>query len=176
MKAVCSWCGKNLGDISPHENLSTTHCMCPECEEYFVNSIEIHRLGDFLDRFDKPVLVVDSAGRDIAANQTMADMLGKPRREFYGLMGGEIQECNHSRNPAAFTQAVHGLTCTMKLLIEQVQKDGIEHHDVPAYFDRNGRRNYFFISVRMEQSHIRLIISEILNAHAGFEAARGITL
>ena len=175
MKCICSWCGKEMGKREPHDDQSTTHCMCPECEEYFVKSMEVRRLGEFLDRFEKPVLAVDSAGRDLAANQNMADMLGKPRREFSGLLGGEITECNHGRNPSGCGLTIHCVTCTIRLLIEQIMRDGVERNDVPAYFDKGDRRNYYFISVKSEKSHIRLKISEILNAHAGFENARGLT-
>jgi len=149
--------------------------MCPECEEYFVKAMEVHRLGEFLDRFDKPVLVVDSAGSDIAANQKMADLLGKSRREYHGLLGNEISECRHSRNPSGCGQTIHCVTCTIRLLIEQILHDGMAHTDVPAYFDRDGKRNYYFISIKSETNHISLRIGEILNTHAGLETARGTT-
>ena len=31
MKAVCSWCGKSMGEKAPLEDKSTTHGMCQDC-------------------------------------------------------------------------------------------------------------------------------------------------
>jgi hypothetical protein len=80
MKVICSYCRTSLGEKEPLDSDLVSHGMCEECVEYFTRQWDGLPLGEYLDRFESPVLVVDKDCRILAANQGMADMLGKGER------------------------------------------------------------------------------------------------
>ena len=107
MKVICSYCRKFQPDKEPFDQDILSHTMCPECYEHYWRQWEGLSLGEYLDGFDAPVLMVDADGRIAAANQAAADRLGKADRRAEGLLGGEAMECVYSRLPEGCGKTVH---------------------------------------------------------------------
>ena len=40
MTRICAWCGRFLGTAPPQDDRSTTHGICPECEEYAAAEVD----------------------------------------------------------------------------------------------------------------------------------------
>jgi hypothetical protein len=80
MKVLCSYCRTSLDDKEPLDNDIVFHGICEDCLKYYKQQWKGLSLGEYLDRFESPVLVVDKDCRILAANQGMADMLGKGER------------------------------------------------------------------------------------------------
>lgn len=133
MRVVCSYCGAPLGETEPLEDESLSHGMCLACRDHFARQWRGERLGEYLDSFSKPVLVVTGDERRIvAANQAMADLLRKSDRELFGLLGGEAIECVNARRPEGCGNTIHCRTCTIRRTVSDVLQTGESRIDVPA--------------------------------------------
>ncbi|MFH2008672.1 MAG: hypothetical protein ABI333_18945 [bacterium] len=93
MKRICSYCRKPLGTVAPLDDDTITHGMCVPCKERFVSQWEGQSLGEYLSRYDDPVLVVNEDRRVIAVNQAMTRTMNRPAEAVKGLLGGEARIC-----------------------------------------------------------------------------------
>lgn len=160
MKVICSYCRKRLPDKAPFDDPEPTHTMCAECLAYFEAQWKGQGLGEYLNRFDAPVLAVDADGRLIAANQSAAELLGRPAEELTGLLGGEATECVNARLPGGCGQTIHCQRCTIRKTVTETMQTGKPSTDVHAYLDRDEGRVYFLISTEREGDFVRLTIRE----------------
>ena len=160
MKIICSFCRVDLGEKEPLDGDSVTHGMCDACSDHFGRQWDGLDLGEYLDRFDRPVLAVNRDGRIVAANQPMADMLGRSERRFFGLMGGEAMECLYSRLPEGCGNTIHCETCTIRNTVMEVRETGEPREGVPAYVDREGGRVWLTISACERDGIVLLVIEE----------------
>jgi hypothetical protein len=153
MKVICSYCRKKLEDKEPLESDVLSHGMCPECMEHFSRQWGGQSLGAYLDQFEVPVLVVDHSCRIVAANQEMADMIGKGERDVFGLLGGEAVECVYSRFDDGCGNSIHCRTCTVRNSVLHTIETGESLHRVECYVDLDTGRTPFFVStVKLEKS------------------------
>ncbi len=132
---VCSFCGKALGHKAGLASGQTSHGMCPECADHFRRMWEGMSLGEYLDQFEVPVLVVDADARVVAGNQALAAALGKSERQTCGLLGGQAMACVHSRLPEGCGKTVHCKTCTVRNTVEAALEAGKPQLQVPAYLE-----------------------------------------
>lgn len=153
MKVICSYCHKRLDDKESLDNDLVSHGMCEECVEYFKQQWDGQSLGEYLDRFEFPVLVVDEGCRLLAANKEMADMLGKGERELYGLLGGEALECVYARLEEGCGETVHCRICTVRNAINYTIQTGESLHRVECYVELDTRREPYLVStVKLDRS------------------------
>jgi len=153
MKTICSYCRVDLGDQEPLDNDLVSHGMCAGCAEHFSRQWKGLSLGGYLDRFEFPVLILDDNTRILAANQEMADMLGKGERETHGLLGGEALECVYSRLEEGCGETVHCRTCTVRNCINQTVQTGESLHRVECYVEQDtGRKPFFVSTVKLDRS------------------------
>jgi len=151
-----------MGEKEPFEDDRVTHTMCKECSEHFTKQWSGLKLGRYLDDFDAPVIAVDEDGRLVAANQQMADMLGKPQREVAGFLGGEAMECVFARLPEGCGRTIHCKTCTIRKNVMATMETGESHVRVPAHLDRDDGRIHFLISTHKKDTFIQLVIEEVV--------------
>ena len=161
MRVICSYCRAELAPKEPLADDSITHTMCPDCLDHFGRQTEGWSLGELLDQFDVPVLAVDCDGRAIAANQATADMVGKSRRELFGLLGGDLMECAHARLPGGCGKTVHCKACAIRNTVQKTIETGEPQTRVRAYLNQDGGRIEMFISTSRIPSGVVLIIEDL---------------
>ena len=161
MKVICSFCRKKLQDKEPLDQGVISHGMCDECLEYFMLQWDGPSLGEYLDRFEIPVLVVDEACRIVAANQEMADMIGRGEREMCGLLGGEAIECVYSRLEEGCGNEVHCRTCTVRNTVMHTIQTGESLYNVECYVELDrGRAPYRVSTVKLDRS-VQVVIEPL---------------
>ena len=153
MKVICSYCRKKIKDKEPLDNNLISHGMCENCVEHFTRQWDGQSLGEYLDRFEVPVLIVNESCRILAANQEMADMIGRGDREIYGLLGGEVFECVYSRLEEGCGNEVHCRTCTVRNTVMHTIETGETLHRVECYVERdNGKEACLVSTVKLDKS------------------------
>ena len=135
IRTICAYCHATIAEEIATGDDQTSHGMCGACEAHFRPQwFEGVTLGEYLDRFGDPVLVVDGQGRVVAANRPMATLLGWPSRALAGLLGGDAMECQYARLPGGCGQTVHCKTCTIRRTVEATLGDGQPRLRVPTHF------------------------------------------
>ena len=132
MKVICSYCSKEIGEKKPLDDGSVSHSICKDCHEYYSKQITGMSFDEYLDRFDVPVFIVDDEVRILAANEMAETMLGKPMKDFVGLLGGEALECVYARLPEGCGNTIHCVTCAIRITVTSTIQDGVLHKDVPS--------------------------------------------
>ena len=127
--------------------------MCPECADHFSRQWEGLSLAEYLDSFDFPVMVTEGEGRIVAANQPMATMLGKEKRDVTGLLGGEAFECSYARLEGGCGKTVHCQTCTVRNTIMSTHETGEPVYKQRCYVQHDSGKKYYLVTtVKLEQS------------------------
>jgi hypothetical protein len=150
-----------LGDKQPLDSDAVSHSICTECERHFSKQWAGLKLGEYLDDFDLPAMALNEEGRVVAANQRMAEILGKKDRIRCGLLGGEAMECQFARLPEGCGRTVHCQTCTIRRTVMAVIDTGQPQLRVPAYLDQSDRRIRLVISAYERQGFAQIVIHEI---------------
>ena len=133
MKRICSYCEKDLGEdpsIFPIEGV--THGVCDDCLLWLRNGMN-QSLRDYLNKFDFPVLLVDSNVDVKMANNEAKIFIGKELSEIEGYAGGEAIECEHARLPGGCGNTIHCTTCTIRNAATDTYRSGENFDNIPAY-------------------------------------------
>ncbi len=118
MKIRCAWCGCDIGQKEPLENTSTTHGMCPACEESDPLGLRPASLEDTLNGHSAPVLVVDENHRAVTLNHAMAQRLGTDAACVSGLPTGNALLCRYAEQPGGCGHTIHCQTCAIRLQVD----------------------------------------------------------
>jgi len=161
VKAVCSFCEKDLGTREPLDDHSVTHGMCEDCYDHFGEQWDGMQLGEYLDRFDAPVAAMTPEGRVIAINAAMAAATGVHSRDAAGLLGGEFMECVNSRLPDRCGHTVHCTSCAVRNAVEGTMATGEPTESIPAWVDRDGGRLDMLISTTKQGEWVQLVIEPV---------------
>lgn len=161
MRIVCSYCRREMGEKEPLDDDMLSHGMCAGCEHYSAKQWAGLRLGEYLDGIDLPAIAVDQDIRVVAANQRMAEILGKNDREQFGLLGGEAMECQFARLPEGCGKTTHCQTCTIRRTVMDAIDTGQPQLRVPAYLNQIERRIKMVISAYKHDRFVRIVIEEI---------------
>ena len=142
-----------MGEKEPLEDGQVSHGMCPECVYHFSRQWNGLSLAEYLDSFDFPVMVSDGDSRIFAANQPMASMLGKEKRDITGLLGGEAFECAYARLKEGCGLTEHCQTCTVRNTITSTYETGEPVFNQRCYVQHDsGKRYYLVTTVKLERS------------------------
>lgn len=172
MRVVCSYCRKEMGEKEPLEDASVSHGMCASCRDHFVQQWKGQQLGHYLDSFSEPVMVLSGEEqRIVAANQPMADLLGKSDRELFGLLGGEAIECVNARRTGGCGRTLHCKVCTIRNTVRDVLDTGESREHVPATIATGGGTIDFLVSARRLDSGAVEVRLEALSEAAQREQA-----
>ena len=129
MKKICAWCNKNLGE-NYHDNNDEiiSHGICSICsiclKEYFdVDKPE--NLKKILDKFESPVMVVDSNGNVLSANNIACEKIGKKYEEISSLRAGVVMDCENSILPGGCGGNEKCEGCLIRNTVMETLKTGI---------------------------------------------------
>lgn len=157
----CSYCNTDLCEKEPLDQKDISHTICDECFEYFNKQITGQDLCEYLDRFEKPVLVVNQEGRVIAFNKLFSRTLGKSYRNLIGARGGEALECEYARLPEGCGNTVHCQTCTIRNTVEKTLITGESQIKVPAYLYQDGQYLDLEISAYKNDDTVRVVVEKV---------------
>lgn len=158
MRVICSYCREDLGRKEPLNDERITHGMCVACADRFVRQWEGQRLGEYLDRFECPVLAFNAEGRIVAVNAHMEAMLGKNAREILGYLGGEVMECRYARLEGGCGQTQHCEACTIRRTVMATHETGEPQSMVTATITRDDDSVQLVISTCKAGDIVRLTI------------------
>jgi PAS domain-containing protein len=161
VKVVCSYCASDLGEKAPLEERSISHGMCAACHAHFRRQWRGLSLGEYLDAFPCPVIVVDGDARTIAVNGPMADLLGRSSEEVFGLLGGEALECAHARRPGGCGGSVHCRTCAIRNSVTMTLETGEPCLRVPAALERPGGPLRFLVSTHKLGPVVQVVVEAV---------------
>ncbi len=133
MKLVCSKCNKNYRDDyseSSSERVITSG-ICDDCANFFLWPNR-PTLTDFLDRFDAPIVAIDSLGNVITASQRARELLQKELSDIERLQGGNVFECAFAKLPEGCGKTIHCDGCTIRNTVMDTLNTGKSHSKIPA--------------------------------------------
>lgn len=158
MKIICSYCRKELGEKERFNDDRVSHGICSECFDYFDKQIKGLSLERYLDEFEAPIIIVNAAGRILASNKMAEEMIGKPRREIFGLLGGEAMECVYARLPEGCGNTVHCETCTIRRTVMKAMESGEPQLHVDVTLKQETREIKMVISTDKIDELVRIVI------------------
>jgi hypothetical protein len=161
VRLICSYCRKDLGTKAPLRDGSVTHGMCVACGEYFGAQWNGMSYGQYLERFDFPVVMFEGDLRVVAINQPACAALGREAGELVGLLGGEAMECGRARLPGGCGKTVHCSTCTIRNTVTRTHRTGEALSRVPATLRRSDRAVDLLISTAREGKLVRVTIEQV---------------
>lgn len=171
MKVACSYCQAMLRDKEPLDDPTTTHAICGACFEHYAPQWDGQSLGEFLDRFDSPVVAVDEDSRVLAINQSAAEHYGIEQRDAAGLLGGEAFECAHARLPGGCGQTIHCKGCAIRNTVAETQRSGRTMQRVPASLTTQDRTAQLLVSTFARDGVVFLHIEPALPSTAEVSTA-----
>jgi hypothetical protein len=135
MKVLCSYCRTSMGEKAPLDDPSTSHGVCPACFEHYAPQWDGQSTGEYLDRFEAPVVAVDMDVQVVAINRAMARRKGIDNRAAAGMLGGDLLECTHARLPGGCGRTVHCKACAIRGVVTETVRTAEPQHGVPASLD-----------------------------------------
>ncbi len=168
MKVVCAWCTMEIGEV-PHQDGSqsfeVTHGICKSCKDFFFGDRRL-TLDQFLNRLEAPVLMVNTQGEIMLANDKALRLLNKDLESVIGFRGGDVMECAYARLPEGCGNTVHCAACAIRRSVMETFKTGICLQQVPAYLNRLDRKSVhkikFLISTERVDDIVLLRIDEVV--------------
>ena len=165
MKVICAWCQQEM-EALPEDGAvqEVSHGLCLSCKERFFADEE-QTLDRFLNKLEKPVLLVDNAGHVALANNPALDILGKQLEQVKGLPGGNVMECVNADLPEGCGNTIHCLACTIRNNVMETHETGESRKRVPASLEQSspdGTKSIdFLISTERIDAFVLLRIDEI---------------
>ena len=165
MRRICAWCKKEL---TPHEDTKMeseiTHGVCSVCALKFSSNVP-KTAKAMLDMITEPVLVIDSMGIVLTANESGLKLLGKDLDALENHLGGDALECTYAKLPEGCGRTEHCKTCAIRNVLMDTLTSGRSYSKVPAYQKINtssGERIIrFFISPEKMGEQILLRIDDV---------------
>lgn len=168
MKVICAWCKKKIGDKpdqSEASNFEITHGICGPCKDHFFGD-QTHTLEKFLNQLGAPVLMVNSQGEVVLANNQALQFLDKDLASVRGFKGGDAMECAYAKLPQGCGNTKHCVACTIRKNVMATLKTGKSLRRVPAFLNRLERHSVhqirFLISTKRVDEVVLLRIDEVI--------------
>jgi PAS domain-containing protein len=158
MKVVCCYCRTLLREKEPLGDPSLSHGICGSCFEHYARQWDGLTTGEFLDRFERPVVVVDTEGQVVSINRAMAAQQGIEDRAAAGLLGGELMECVHARLPEGCGRTLHCKGCAIRRVVNDTFHTGEPQHEVPASLEVEAQTRDLTLSSYLRDGMVFLLI------------------
>ncbi len=129
MHLICSYCGRYIKEKKPFEVTKNTHGICPDCFIPLLKDNGGLSYDQYLETFDRPVMVVDSERRIAAANEAALRMMEKSIERVMGMLGGDAMECRYSILPGGCGRTTHCQTCTIRNLVLKTLEQQESHYN-----------------------------------------------
>jgi len=121
MKRTCSWCKAEFDDGRGGEYL-ITNGLCSGCSNF---SKDADSINGFLDRFEAPVLLMQSNPRQIrTANRKACELLKKDLSQIEGRSGGQVLDCVHAFAGAGCGMDLRCKNCATKNAVVETLETG----------------------------------------------------
>lgn len=159
MKIFCSYCRKEIGEKEPFEDDRISHGVCKECQDNNPKQIRGVPFNEYLEQFDAPVFIVDEHVRILAVNKRAEILLGKPKTNLLGLLGGEALECVNASTPEGCGNTVHCVTCSIRKAVTTTIESGILHRHIPVKLQREDGEIAMYLSTEIIGSSVCIKIS-----------------
>lgn len=133
MKLLCSKCHEVIRDepsASTSERVITSG-ICDECASFLLWP-DRPAMTEVIDRFDAPIVVIDSLGNVCTANQKARELLQKELSDIEGLQGGNVFECAFAKLPEGCGKTIHCDGCTIRNTVMDTLHTGNSHSKIPA--------------------------------------------
>jgi PAS domain-containing protein len=138
MKRICAWCDKDLdGNETAVRGDPITHGICESCALHFTAN-ELVPLRIFLDGLEPPVLLVDSAGVILAANESARRVLGIDPVMAEGSMRGDVLRCSNAPLPGGCGKSDRCAACEIQGSVTRTFETGLAMDHVSAYLEVQG--------------------------------------
>ena len=160
MKVICSYCRKELDDKEPFDDESVSHGICKACKDHYMNQISGLSLDEYLGEFEVPILMVDQHSRIIASNKMAEAWTGKSNEEAFGLLGGEVMECQYARLPEGCGETVHCVACSIRRTVMATMESGKTQMLVPVKLMQNDQEIAMTISTEKICAFVRIKIEK----------------
>ena len=161
MKVVCSYCRKEMGRKYPFRQNIVSHGICQDCYDYYQDQMDGLALDQFLNKFDAPLMVVDTEGRVVSSNKKAAEMGGKSQIELFDLLGGDAMECAYARLPEGCGKTVHCLECGIRNTVQSTMTTGNPQRNVPVKLVRENMILAMMISTKNVGGLVSITIEQI---------------
>jgi PAS domain-containing protein len=160
MRLVCAYCRKLVRDDPGSPATDVSHGMCAECEEHFGRLWDGMSVSEYLDTLPKPILILDGAGRIVAANGKVAALSGCGKEELAGAPPGRAFACVRSRLPEGCGNTVHCRECTIRRALAHVQETGEPLLRAPAWAKTEDGRVELQISVAAAKGLVTVVVED----------------
>ena len=167
MRRVCAWCKKELGTVPSkiYSQEAITHGICQECVYDLVSQRGIP-LQRFLDGLDAPVLVVESDGTIMTANNKASTLVKKDLSEIEGYKGGDVFSCRYARLPEGCGNTTHCSGCTIRRTVMETFQSGKSVLRMPATLKpqeyEESQEIHFYISTEKVSDIVLLRVDAVL--------------
>lgn len=133
MKRICAWCKREL---NMREELSTdgviTHGICTHCAIQFTKSTP-QSIREILNKVSEPILVLDSQGKVVSANESGRRFTGKSDSELENQLGGDVLGCSYAKLPEGCGRTEHCKTCAVRNTVMDTLASNRGYSNVPAF-------------------------------------------
>ena len=127
----CIWCALELRDHDS-SGLPFAPSVCVACAEYLAADERLS-VEEFIERLPHPVLVLESDGVVVAANEEARAFVGKGPEQISGRRGGDVIECSSARLPGGCGNTIHCKGCALRRSVLHTFETGEGLSDVVAH-------------------------------------------
>jgi len=147
-----------MSEKEPLDDNSKSHGICPDCFDYYMNHKDGLTLDEYLDKFERPVLIVDTDGRIIAANKIATDMAGNSPSKLNDLLVGDAVECVYARWPdEGCGQTIDCTTCSIRNTVQSAMESGEARMNVPVILIHKNSEKKILISTQKIDRLVRIL-------------------
>jgi len=137
MKTLCAWCNKGILHDETDENEASrpvSHGICISCAKKMFSELS-ESMHEYLNRFDVPILIIDSEENVVSANDKALKKAGLRRDELKGMRCGDVIECVHATETGRCGKTIHCQSCVIRNSVLFTHETGKPCFRVPALPD-----------------------------------------
>jgi hypothetical protein len=138
VKILCSHCQKVVGIREHHTDPDLGPVLCPDCGDHFINEYGGVSLGEYLDRFEEPLIVINSELRVVACNRKGRGEVEATGIRPYGLLNGDFMDCRNSTLGDGCGQTPYCPQCGIRNSVTQTLQTGKPLERVSVTFTGSG--------------------------------------
>lgn len=151
MKQVCNLCKAELDD-KQSSVFFITNGICSSCRKDFLKNAD--SLREFLDRFEAPILLMQSDPRQVrTANQKACSLFEKELSQIEGCRGGQVLGCVHSCTESGCGLDVNCQDCKIKNAVVETFATGKSFKGVSTSLEikKNNEINAYVLEISTEK-------------------------
>jgi PAS domain-containing protein len=154
MRRICAWCDKDLdGNLTAVRGDPITHGICESCAVHFTAN-ELAPLRIFLDGLEPPVLLVDSAGVILTANESARRTLGIDTGAAEGSLRGDVLRCANATLPGGCGRSERCAACEIQGSVTRTFETGLAMDHVSAYLEVQGAKGREGLLLRISTERV----------------------